>query len=275
MNNPLNLYPHNLEGYYDTRQAFDKGMRIVSNVRGTGTGKSFINLQLLLDNQDKKIIYVVPSLAILEHLQEIIDENKNVHAADFSHVDFRTYQSFVNMSSKEIENLECNILITDEFHHFIGPVWGSRVSSIIETHPDIQVFGMTAYTVARRGTTYERDMALDGGREIFSDKIVSKYDLCDAMIEGVLPKLNYKSAYTNLNVLANDVEKEIDKNSLTSSRYKAYLSLLKDLKRRVHEAPSIADVLKENLKPNGKYFYFCPANFENGVNDIYSVIQFC
>ena len=271
MNNPLNLYPHNWKTYQLVKEKFETGEKIVGIVHATGTGKSYIALNLALDNQDKKIIYVVPSLAILEHLQEIIDENKNVHAADFSHVDFRTYQSFVNMSSKEIENLECNILITDEFHHFIGPVWGSRVSSIIETHPDIQVFGMTAYTVARRGTTYERDMALDGGREIFSDKIVSKYDLCDAMIEGVLPKLNYKSAYTNLNVLANDVEKEIDKNSLTSSRYKAYLSLLKDLKRRVHEAPSIADVLKENLKPNGKYFYFCPANFENGVNDIETI----
>ncbi len=271
MNNPLNLYPHNLKTYQIIKERFDMGEKIVGIVHATGTGKSYIALNLALDNQNKKIIYVVPSLSIIEHLKEIIKTNPLVGENDFSHVDFRTYQSFVNMSYGEIKDLACDILITDEFHHFIGPVWGSRISSIIETHPEIKVFGMTAYTVARRGTTYERDMAVDDGDEIFSNKIVSRYDLCDAMIDGVLPKLNYKSAYTNLGSLTDRLEKMIDKKTFGSSDYKNYLHLVNDLKKRVHEAPSIADVLKKNLKPNGKYFYFCPASVEEGVNDIETI----
>ncbi len=271
MNNPLNLYPHNLKTYQIVKEKFEMGEKIVGIVHATGTGKSYIALNFALDNQDKKIIYVVPSLAILEHLQEIIDENPNVNAADFSHVDFRTYQSLVNMSYQEIKNLKCNILITDEFQHFIGPVWGSRIFYIIETHPEIKVFGMTAYTVARRGTTYERDLALAEGNEIFSNKIVSRYDLCDAMIDGVLPKLNYKSAYTNLDSLADSLEKMMNQKKLSSLNYKKYERLLNDLKKRVHDAPSIADVLKKNLKPNGKYFYFCPVSVEEGVNDIETI----
>ncbi len=271
MNNPLNLYPHNLEGYYDTRQAFDRGMRIVSNVRGTGTGKSFINLQLLLDNQDKKIIYVVPSLAILEHLQEIIDENKNVHATDFSHVDFRTYQSFINMSDEEIKQLECDFLIVDELHHLNGPVWGSRILRIIETHPKMRVFGTTAYTVVNRGTSYERDMVLDGGEEIFSNSVVNRYDICDAMIDGVLPLVIYKGAYINLESDLEDVLKNLDSTSLTLGEYRKYQLLLKDLKRRIHGSPTVADLLKKNLKPNGKYYYFCPTHSQKKVNDIETI----
>ena len=78
MNNPLNLYPHNLEGYDEAKKAYQEGKKIVSEVRATGTGKSYINLQLALDNKEKKIIYIVPSLSIMEHLKEIIQKNSNV-----------------------------------------------------------------------------------------------------------------------------------------------------------------------------------------------------
>ncbi|MBQ4268991.1 MAG: hypothetical protein IJB97_05010, partial [Clostridia bacterium] len=33
---------------------------------------------------------------------------------------------------------------------------------------------------------------------------------------------------------------------------------LKDVKKRITEAPSIEDVIKKNVKNNGKYIYFCP-----------------
>ena len=271
MNNPLNLYPHNLEGYNEAKKAFQEGKKIVSEVRATGTGKSFINLQLILDNSDKKVICVVPSLSIIEHLQEIIDENPNVDMNNFSHVDFRTFQSFINMSFDEIKNLECDLLIVDEFHHLNGPVWENRISSIIETHPEIKVFGTTAYTVVNRGTSYERDMALAGGDEIFSDSIVSRYDLCDAILDGVLPKPIYKSAYVNFNSDLEKIQRNLDSISLTLGEYRKYQLILDDLKRKIHEAPTVADLLKKNLKPNGKYYYFCPVKSEEGINDIETI----
>ena len=271
MNNPLNLYPHNLEGYFATKQAFEEGRQIVSNVRATGTGKSFINLQLILDYSEKKVIYVVPSLSIIEHLQEIIDENPNVDMNSFSHVDFRTFQSFINMSLDELKNLECDLLIVDEFHHLNGPVWENRISSIIETHPKIKVFGTTAYTVVNRGTSYERDMALDGGDEIFSNSVVNRYDICDAILDGVLPKPIYKSAYINLTNELGLIEKNLDSASLTLGEYQKYQLILADLKRRIHESPTVAELLKKYLKPNGKYYYFCPNQSQNGVNDIETI----
>ncbi len=271
MNNSLNLYPHNLDGYNDAKKAYQEGKKIVSEVRATGTGKSYINLQFALDNQDKKGIYVVPSLSIIEHLKEIVKENSNVSLNDFSHVDFRTYQSFVNMSYDEIKNLACDFLIVDELHHLNGPVWENRISKLIETHPDIKVLGTTAYTVVSRGTSYERDMALSGGNEIFSDSIVSRYDLCDAIIDGVLPKPIYKSAYIHLSSKLSDIERILESSHLTTKEYQEYQLILDDLKRKIHEAPTIADVLKKNLKKDGKYYYFCPVKSEEGINDIETI----
>ena len=271
MNNSLNLYPHNLDGYSEAKKAYQEGKQIVSEVRATGTGKSYINLQFALDNQDKKGIYVVPSLSIIEHLKEIVNENSNVSLNDFSHVDFRTYQSFVNMSYDEIKNLACDFLIVDELHHLNGPVWENRISKLIETHPDIKVLGTTAYTVVSRGTSYERDMALVGGNEIFSDSIVNRYDLCDAIIDGVLPKPIYKSAYIHLSSELSDIERNLESSHLTTKEYQEYQLILDDLKRKIHEAPTIADVLKKNLKKDGKYYYFCPVKSEEGINDIETI----
>ena len=269
----VGLYDHNAESSRKIKKAFTEE-DIVAIVHATGTGKSYNALQLAYDNKDKKIVYVVPSNGIIEHLKKIIDDNPNLDMArDFPNLEFRTYQSFINMSLEEIKELNVDMLILDEFHHIGAPVWGARINSIIETHPDIKVFGMTAYTVRDRGTSYERDMADPDGNELFSNKVVSRYDLCDAMIDGVLPKPIYKSAYVKLLGTAQKIEEKVQKLDASSREYQEYMSILNDVKKRIQEAPSIGDVVKRNLKKNGKYIYFCPPCSEEGVNDMNSIIS--
>ena len=275
MNNDFNkigLYEHNLKAYKKVLEAF-KRESIVGIVHATGTGKSYIALQLAYDNRDKKIVYVVPSIGIIEHIKRNIESNPNLDfTRDFTHVEFRTYQSFINMDRKEIENLNVDLLILDEFHHVGAPIWGARINSIIDTHPNIKVFGMTAYTVRDRGSSYERDIAEPGGNELFSDKIVSRYDLCDAMMEGVLPKPIYKSAFIKLLGVEKELEKKVNQKRGNLNDYQRYVKLLNDLKKRIQEAPTIKDVLMSNLKRNGKYIYFCPPCSEEGTNDIKSIM---
>ena len=123
------------------------------------------------------------------NIKEVINSNPNLDLErDFKNVEFRTYQSFINLSSKELKELNVSLLILDEFHHLGAPVWWQRIKTLIETHPNIKIFGMTAYTVRDRGTSYERDMALEGGDELFSDKIIGQYDLYVATIDGLVPK---------------------------------------------------------------------------------------
>ena len=269
--NLLGLYNHNIESYEKIVKAFEKE-NIVGIVHATGTGKSYNALQLALDNKDKKIIYITPSNGIIEHLKKIINDNPNLDLKkDFSDLEFRTYQSLINLSKEELSNLPCELLILDEFHHLGAPVWGSRVNTLIETHKDIKVLGMTAYTIRDRNTPYERDMANPDTNELFSNKIVNRYDLCDAMIDGLLPKPIYKTAYTNLLEIEEHIESKISKLSQESTEYKEYTLILRNIKRRINDAPSIPNILKKTLKPNGKYIYFCPPFSEEGTNDIETI----
>ncbi len=267
----LGLYDHNIESYEKIVESFEKE-NIVGIVHATGTGKSYNALQLALDNKDKKIIYITPSNGIIEHLKKIINDNQNLDLKrDFPNLEFRTYQSLINLSKEELSNLPCELLILDEFHHLGAPVWGSRVNTLIETHKDIKVLGMTAYTIRDRNTPYERDMANPDTNELFSNKIVSRYDLCDAMIDGLLPKPIYKTAYTNLLEIEEHLESKINKLSQESTEYKEYTLILRNIKRRINDAPSIPNILKKTFKPNGKYIYFCPPYSEEGTNDIETI----
>lgn len=268
----VGLYEHNAESYKKIKRAYERGQNVAGIVHATGTGKTYNALELAYDNKDKKIIYVVPSTGIIEHIKKMIEDNPNLDLEkDFPNLEFRTYQSFISLSKEEIQNIQCDLLILDEFHHIGAPVWGARINTMIETHPNMKIFGMTAYTIRDRGTSYERDMAADDSDELFSNKIESRYDLCDAMIDGILPKPIYKSAYINLMCTESKLEERVQKLSASSSEYQEYMEILSNVKKRIHEAPSIPDILRKNIKPNGKYIYFCPPCSEDGTNDIETI----
>jgi len=273
MNKMLELYNHNIDCYEIIKEKYEQGETVVGTKRATGTGKSYIGLQLALDNNQSQGIYLAPLKGIFEHLQEIISNDPNVTMDDFKNLNFMTYQSLVYMSYEEIKNLKCDFLVMDEFHHLGAPVWWQRIKTLIETHPNIKIFGMTAYTVRDRGTSYERDMALEGGDELFSDKIVGQYDLCDAIIDGVLPKFIYKTAYPKVSLTdeLKELKEKILSGDFTQKEQKQYLRILKDVTKRVSSAPSTKDILLKNLKPDGKYIYFCPVSPEEGINDIETI----
>ena len=266
------LYKHNADSYRIIKSAYELGEKVVGIVHATGTGKSYNALQLAYDNKDKKIIYIVPSNGIIEHIKKIIDNNSNLNLErDFHNLEFRTYQSFISLSKEEIKNIKCDLLILDEFHHIGAPIWGSRIDTIVETHPKMKIFGMTAYTVRDRGTSYERDMVNPDTDELFSGKIKSRYDLCDAMIDGVLPKPIYIGAHHNLIDKEQKLEEKVKELNATTREYQEYMAILLAVKRRIQEAPSIPKILRKNIKPNGKYIYFCPPCSEEGTNDIETI----
>ena len=267
----VGLYEHNVKCYKEVKKAYESGENVVGIVHATGTGKSYNALQLAYDNKDKKIVYIVPSNGIIEHIEKIISNNPNLDfKRDFPNLELRTYQSLVSLSKEELKKIECNMLIIDEFHHMGAPIWGAQVKAMIETHEDIKIFGMTAYTVRDRNTPYERDMANPNTNELFSNKIVSRYDLCDAMMDGILPIPVYKSSYITMEDIE-DVENRLDKSLLSKEECKKYKDMLLAAKERIHEAKSIPKVISKNIKPNGKYIYFCPPYSETGVNDIETI----
>lgn len=267
----IGLYEHNALSYEKVKASFNTE-NVVGIVHATGTGKSYNALELIYDNKSLNTLYITPALGIIEHIKKIINDNPNLELErDFPNLNFKTYQTFLSLNDDEIGNIPCDLLILDEFHHIGAPIWGSKIDKLIKTHPNIKIFGMTAYTVRDRGTSYERDMVNPEADELFSSKIVSRYDLCDAMIDGVLPKPIYKTAYINLMEYADKIETRLDKMNHESKEYIKYSKILADVKRKIHVAPSIPDILKKNIKPNGKYIYFCPPSSKEGINDIETI----
>ena len=271
-NNKINLYEHNEKTSNKVFDAFNKDEKRVAIVQATGTGKSYVALNLLLKYKDKKALYIVPSNAIIEHLKEIISKNNLSIEKDFPNLEFKTYQSLINLSREELSKLDVELLVTDELHHLGAPVWGKRINDIVETHPDMLLFGMTAYTVRDRATSYERDMTNPETNELFSGKVVSYYDLCDAMIDGVLPKPIYKSAYINLESFAEELEKYLNNPKLSKKDYLECKKLIEDAKRQITKASGIKEMVRKNIKPNGKYIYFCPPLSEENKNDIDTIM---
>ena len=112
--NVLNLHSHNKVSYNKIKKSFSDGERFAAIVHATGTGKNYNFLQLVLDNPNKKFVFITPYNSIIEHVENIMDElTKEDSELDFSNVQFYTYNAIASMSDVELEDLELDYLILD------------------------------------------------------------------------------------------------------------------------------------------------------------------
>ena len=107
----LQLHAHNKTTYENLVKLYESHDR-VAVVQPTGTGKSFIMLQLISDNRDKRFIVISPSVYIFSQI-EIHAENNGV---DIRNVEFITLSKLSQMTDTEIIALDCDYIIFDEFH---------------------------------------------------------------------------------------------------------------------------------------------------------------
>ena len=248
------LRKHNLKAYMKVVKEFEKSNR-VGIVHATGTGKSFIALQLMYDNSDKKIKYLVPRTGIGDQIEEHINGlSENAREEYFKNVEILTYQKLINLTKEEIENLDIDYLIMDEFHHIGAPMWKNAIELLIETHPNIKIFGMTATPVRSRGTSKQEDI----GDTFFDGYIASTYTLAQAIADGVLMPPIYKGAVYMLEEQLNKTLKKINQSNLSSEEKTEYLERIENAKKQVSNADSFSKMMRKNLKPNGKYIVFCP-----------------
>ena len=247
------LRKHNLKAYMKVVREFEKSNR-VGIVHATGTGKSFIALQLMYDNSDKKIKYLVPRTGIGDQIEEHINGlSENAKEEYFKNVEILTYQKLINMSREEIKNLEIDYLIVDEFHH-LAKVWKNAIDLLIETHPNLKIFGMTATPVRSRGTFKQENV----GDTFFYGHIASTYTLAQAIANGVLMPPIYKGAVYMLEEKLNETQEKINQSNLSEAEKKEYLERIENAKKQVSNADSFSKMMRKNLKPNGKYIVFCP-----------------
>lgn len=223
-------------------------------IHATGTGKSFITLQLIYDYikeiNNKRIIYVTPLNGIKDQIKEHI-KNSNIPDDYFDNVEFLTYDALLNMTEEDLNNI--GFVAFDEFHHIKAPRYNKQIELMMQLNKDMKIFGMSATSIRGLGTSKEEDVSMT----FFKGNIASVYDLADAIVDGVLPAPNY---HANLLYLIDseisDMEEKLKTGNLSFEEKTAYLNDLNKMRQRLASSDEAKDMIRKHVKADGKYLYF-------------------
>ncbi|MBR1422960.1 MAG: hypothetical protein IJ571_05920 [Ruminococcus sp.] len=105
------LRTHNKPTYANIAEQFKTNDR-VAVVQPTGTGKSYLILQLIADNRGAGFAVCSPSVYIFSQLESIAEKND----IDLGNVTFFTYSRLSQMTSPELSGHEFDYIVLDEFH---------------------------------------------------------------------------------------------------------------------------------------------------------------
>lgn len=248
---PITLKPHNVETYIKVKEKIEKNNK-TAVIQPTGTGKMFIALKFIEDNKEKRAIYVAPSKAILHDVKKNIFE-EGMTMQDFPNLKRITYQELASISDEEIENLEVDIIIVDEFHHCGAPVWGKGINRLIERNPDAKVLGLSA-TPIRYSDSF-RDMA----DEMFENNVASEMTLEEAIDREILPEAIYVCTLYGYERELGEMQADIDRKKDNMEEKKQAQKLLNELRKKIDKnTKNLPELLAEYMKNKcGKYIVFC------------------
>jgi len=246
----IKLKKHNEEAYKKIQESFNKSDK-VAVIHPTGTGKSFLALKLIEDNKNKKAIYVAPSNAILHNIKKNI-LNSNMDIAELPKLKRVLYQGLMNLSDEEMEKLEYDIIILDEFHHCGAPEWGNGVDRLLMRNPNAKVLGLSATPI--RYFDKLRNMA----EELFNDNIASEMTLEEAINDRILPKAKYVSALYGYSEELEKMKSNIEKIKDPIKR-KIAEGMFDRLSKKLDEnTKNLPTLLSEHMmNKSGKYIVFC------------------
>lgn len=246
----IRLKPHNVETYKKVTDKLKESNK-VAVIHPTGTGKMYIALKLLEENKGKKAIYVAPSNPILH------DVKKNIFAegmtmSDFPNLKRITYQKLARLTDEEIQELDADIIILDEFHHCGAPEWGKGVERLLQRNEGANVLGLSATPL--RYTDGLRDMT----DELFENNVASEMTLEEAIESGILPEASYVSALYGYDKELEGMQTNIDKIKDENKRQEAQ-ELLNSLRNKLDEnTQNLPELFSEHMQnKSGKYIVFC------------------
>lgn len=256
----LVLEPHNVEAYKKVRELHEKENR-VAVIHPTGTGKSYIGLKLIEDNEGKKVIYLAPSTSILYQIKEdMIKNGIKFNDGKNKTVERYTYQKLTSMLKNGELNLKADIIILDEFHHCGAPEWGKAVQALLEQNPNAKVLGLSA-TPMRYFDESVRDMA----EELFDNNIASEMTFEEAMERGILPRPVYTTGIYEASEIKEEYEEKV-RNCPDGKEKELAKKALGELKQALDASVEGLPEVLENAMTNktGKYVVYC-----KNIKDMY------
>ncbi len=240
----------NLEKYYNLYDKF-------CIVHATGTGKSYLSIQLMYDilrkKEDSKFLYTVPANNIKK---QIVDEINQLPLANEERekikrsIEFITYQALSSKNEEELKNYD--LCIVDEFQHLGADKWSRNIKKMEER--GIKILGLSATPIREEYTSTPENVA----ETFFDGNVASYYDIVDAWIDKVLPVPIYKASKIELLERCEKLKNKVDSSNVSEEErekvYRAYNKIKTEIKEE-HKMPE--DIIRNNIKKDGKYIYFC------------------
>ena len=256
----LGLQKHQQDAYNSVKKAYEIGDR-TAVVIPTGCGKSFVALQLMADNKDKRILFMAPTNAIKSQMYNYIakyivgekpsKERPAKMIADeyFPNLKIMLYQSLLRVKDEQMEKLNTDIIIMDEIHRTGAEKWEERINTLLEKNPNSKILGLTA--------TPDRMDDKNIVDELFEGKISYELTLLDALKNGIVKAPLYVKCDYSLGEHLEGIRKAIA--NCDDLKNKIDLQKKYDRMRKIVElADGIPELFEKNLKKkNGKYIIFC------------------
>ncbi len=259
-NPQLGLQKHQQDAYKAVQKAYENGNK-ASVVIPTGCGKSFIALQLMADNKDKRILFMAPTNAIRNQMYNYIAkyivgvEPTNEKTARmildeyFPHLKIMLYPSLLRVNDEQMEKLNADIIVMDELHRTGADKWGEKINTLLQKNPNANILGLTA--------TPDRMDDKNVVDELFEGNIDYELTLVDALRKGIVKSPQYVKCDYALSEHLEGIRLAI--NNCSDEQKKKELQAKYDRMRKiVEQADGIPELFAKNIqKKDGKYIIFC------------------
>ena len=143
----IKLFEHNQTAFDDALEMLEETGK-AAVVHPTGTGKSYIGFKLCEQFPDKTICWLSPSEYIYKTQLENLKEDSDGWQPE--NVKFFTYAKLMLMTEVELQKIQPDYIILDEFHRCGAEMWGGGVNRLLEMYPDVPILGLTSAKYGRR-----------------------------------------------------------------------------------------------------------------------------
>ncbi len=256
----LGLQKHQQDAYQSVQEAYETKNK-ASVVIPTGCGKSFIALQLMADNKDKRILFMAPSNAIKNQMYNYIakyivgeepsKERPAKMIADeyFPNLKIMLYPSLLRVTDEQMDNLDADIIIMDELHRTGADKWGERINTLLDKNPNAKILGLTA--------TPDRMDDKNVIDSLFEGSIDYELTLVEALRRRIVEAPTYVKCDYALGEYLDGIRTAIA-NCSDEQTKKELQDKYDKMRRIVEQADGIPELFAKNIKKkDGKYIIFC------------------
>lgn len=240
----VDLLPHNQEAYKKIGSEIADGKRKVAISHATGTGKSYLIAKLFEDHSDDKKLVLVPSTYIRDQIQRLFEKY------DIKNADVVLYQKLIKMSDEDIATMDYSVIALDEYHHDTSKVWGTKVRTLIDTHPESIIFGTSATPIRSDGVN-----TID---ELFEGNCANDLPLSESIAKKIVPLPKYVGALYTLDDELERLRKKVENATNSKEEKKEYYKKINTMRLQIEKSYGMPIILNKHIKNReGKYIVFC------------------